>query len=173
MDYIFNIKAQFDGKNETTIRTQWLAIKRRIEKESDLAINVPVIFNPNSLNLNEVQKKINEISKQLTLNVGVAKLDGNGIESVRNEMQQVANTTQNVTQQTQQAKQAVQQLASAYQELSKQDVFDALNGGVLPKSIVAGTTDKGTLKSVSQEDRLQALAAIRKAYEDTFGNTNF
>ena len=63
-------------------------------------------------------------------------------------------------------------MASAYQELSKQDVFDALKDGTLPKTIVAGTADKGTLKSVSQEDRLQALAAIRKAYEDTFGNTN-
>ena len=51
-------------------------------------------------------------------------------------------------------------------------MFDALKDGTLPKTIVAGTADKGTLKSVSQEDRLQALAAIRKAYEDTFGNTN-
>ena len=166
MDYIFNIKARF-ADNLGTLTTQYLTTKKSIEKN---IINVKAVLDTSSLTLKSVQEQLNKQS--LTINVGDIRFSNTGIESVRNEMQQVANTTQNVTQQTQQAKQAVQQLASAYQELSKQDVFDALNGGVLPKSIVAGTTDKGTLKSVSQEDRLQALAAIRKAYEDTFGNTN-
>ena len=172
MDYIFNIRAQFKKESETQVKTQWLTIKHKLETDQAYALNIPVVINPNSLNTKEIQNKIDAISKQVSLNIGNISFNAENLDTVRSEMQQVANTTSSVTQQTQQAKQAVQQLASAYQELSKQDVFDALKDGTLPKTIVAGTADKGTLKSVSQEDRLQALAAIRKAYEDTFGNTN-
>ena len=175
MDYIFNIKAQFDNKNETTIRTKWLEIKYRIEHEKDLALNVPVIFNPNSLNLKEIQNKINEISKQVSLNVGNISFNAENLDTVRNEMQQVANTTSSVTQKTQQAKQAVQQLDDAYAKLSKQNVFDALNSksGGLPKELqVFKSTEKITLKSIEQSDRVSALNEIKKAYEKTFGETN-
>lgn len=95
MDYLFNIKAQFDKRNETNIKTQWLAIKHRIETEKDLALNVPVNFNPNSLNLKEVQEKIDAISKQVSLNINNVVFNPSGVDKANKAVGDISNTIEN------------------------------------------------------------------------------
>ena len=168
MDYIFNVRAQF--VNGTDLKTQFSKIKKYIEGET---IQVHAVLNSESWN--KILSDIRKIRTEINKNIGQITFNSEGLDTVRSEMQQVANTTSSVTQQTQQAKQAVQQLSDAYAQLSKQDVFDALNSksGGLPKELqVFKSTEEITLKSIDQSDRLKVLGDIKKAYEETFGNTN-
>ena len=168
MEYIFNIRAQFDGRNETNIRTQWLAIKRRIEKESDLALNVPVIFNPNSLNLKEVQTKVDAISKQITLNIGNVTFDQSGTNAVQDATDKITESAKNATD-------AVKELSQTYKELNKQQVYDALNNNSLKKTgnvINLMGVENATISDVTQKMRLDELKEIKQSFENVFGKTN-
>lgn len=161
LDYIFNVRAQFDKKSETQVLSDFLDMKRRIEKKY---ISINATLNTESISLASIQKQLND--EKLTINIGNVTFNNEGIKSAQGVTDQLANSTK-------QATNAVNNLSIAYKNLSKQDVYNALNNGTLSsKSGVMDLGKKNALKSITQEDRLAEMHEIKKTFEETFGQTN-
>ena len=100
------------------------------------------------------------------MNIGNVTFDQSGTNAVQD-------ATDKITESAKKATDAVKELSHAYSELSKQDVYDALNSGsILKNGSAMDLGEKGTLKSISQEERLFELERIKKSFEETFGKTN-
>lgn len=161
MDYIFNIKAKFDKTSETKVMNDFLKLKKDIEKDT---VKVNAVLNPDSLSIKAIQEQLNK--EKLNINIGNVTFNNEGIKSAQGVTDQLANSTK-------QATNAVNNLSLAYKNLSKQDVYDALNSGsILKNGSAMNLGEKGTLKSISQEERLFELKRIKKSFEETFGKTN-
>ena len=159
MEYIFNVKAQFEQKKEYNIEAQFEAIKKNIEGQ---VIHVQAKIDPNSLSLAKIQEQLK--NEKLTLNVGNVTFKDTGLDNVKTEIQQVASATENVTQQTQQAKQAVQQLVSEYKKLSIEDVNKEFSSnGKLSTSLGISQESLDTQKTID------AMRELKQQYESVWG----
>ena len=159
MEYIFNVKAQFEQKKEYNIEAQFEAIKKNIEGQ---VIHVQAKIDPNSLSLAKIQEQLK--NEKLTLNIGNVTFKDTGLDNIKTEIQQVASATENVTQQTQQAKQAVQQLVSEYKKLSIEDVNKEFSSnGKLSTSLGISQESLDTQKTID------AMRELKQQYESVWG----
>lgn len=163
LDYIFNVRAQFDTKSETQVLSDFLDMKRRIEKKY---ISINATLNTESISLASIQKQLND--EKLTINIGNVAFNNEGIKSAQGITDQLANSTN-------QATNAVNNLSLAYKNLSKQQVYNLLgakNGLQTASAEMSVNDEKKGLSSITQSSRLQELERIQKTFEKVFGKNN-
>ena len=90
MEYIFNVKAQFEQKKEYNIEAQFEAIKKYIEGQ---VIHVQAKIDPNSLSLAKIQEQLK--NEKLTLNIGNVTFDQSGVDKANKAVGDISNTIEN------------------------------------------------------------------------------
>ena len=170
MEYIFNVRAQFDEKS---LEQSFAVAKSNFEnaEKGKNVINVHAVLAASSLQ--KIQEQLN--NHQFTINVNSGNIDGSALSSVKNIADEVAKSTGNITQQTQQAKQAVQQLADAYKHLTKEQV-QVMIGSKLPSSQNIDSNGITVIDNkpaeASAQSLISAMSQVKKAYENAFGKGN-
>lgn len=90
MEYIFNVKAQFEQKKEYNIEAQFEAIKKNIEGQ---VIHIQAKIDPNSLSLAKIQEQLK--NEKLTLNIGNVTFDQSGVDKANKAVGDISNTIEN------------------------------------------------------------------------------